>query len=563
MLDYTKGSDGRCSGDKRDAAPSLVRNKPHTDKNMPQLLTSQERVRVAALVLQASTRRKKRWTFCRMRMVRTVLWTGVGLLAFLLLGYHPDVEDGGIYAAALAARLDPSLFAHDRLPGMEWVVGQTRLSLFVPFTAGTLRLLHLSLPAGLLLLQMCSVVGTVLALRLVAASCFRSTDVAGWATLLVAVAAGLPLAGTSLYLMDPYVTARSLSTPLLLLAAAACLRHQWLAAAAAWLLAGAMHPLMAAWGGLPLMLLWLGRESEGVNRRAALVFVGGVLAALGSMWVLAPRADVLVVEIAQTRGYWFLSQWQWYEIGAMVAPLATLLLYPGWPGMTRGWTAEGRQLATAAGLSVCTGLLAAILFVHASGRTMAIARLQPMRTLHFAYAVFLLLVAGTLADRIRQRQRAMLILLLSAAVASTLVLTQRVLYPASAFLEVPGVARRSAWQQAFAWCREQTPASAVFALDSRYTQLAGEDTQGFRAIAHRSVLPDNVKDAGIAAVVPSLAEAWSIGNRAQFGFDEATDEQRRSRVLSLGASWMVLPASATTALPCPYRNGSAMVCRLR
>src|SRR5207253_10286606 len=85
---------------------------------------------------------------------------------------------------------------------------------------------------------------------------------------------------------------------------------------------------------------------------------------------------------------------------------------------------------------------------------------------------------------------------------------QRVMDQATAHLELPGAARRNNWVEAFRWISRNTPVDSQFALDPRYMELPGEDYHGFRALAERSVLADEVKDAGMAARVPSLAPRW-------------------------------------------------------
>ena len=552
-------------------------------------------------------------------------------MAFLVLGYHPYAEDGGLYAATLAAKLDPTLFAHDRA----WVTGHTRFSLFVPAVAALLQGLHLPLPTGLLLLQGASLLATAAALLQLARLCFVSADVARWATLLVMLAAGLPIAGTSLNLVDPCLTARSVTTPLLLLSLSACLRRRWAASTALWTAALAFHPLMAAWGGLPLALFWLldramhrdpllVRSSTGPLRelRPVLLPVTVLLLSFGVVFATSPIADPLHRALAQTRGYWFLSQWHWYELAGIVLPLLLLAGALRFPVVRIGWRPVARPLALTLALSAIVGLVLAALFARANGRTMAIARLQPLRTLHLFYAAFLLLFAGTLVAFLQQRaacrrtaastqrdwhplhqhtqniadaapasfrlfssvtpqshavqlprlrpanlpvhwQLRIGAVLLVAAIATPLVLMQRSLYPSSGYFELPGRPPQNGWEQAFAWAREHSDKRDLFAVDANYTISPGEDAQGFRAIALRSVLPDRAKDGGVAAMVPALVNAWQAGSQAQTGLESANDTERRRRLLPLGADWLIVPAASITSLRCPYRNAVAKVCRLR
>ena len=78
---------------------------------------------------------------------------------------------------------------------------------------------------------------------------------------------------------------------------------------------------------------------------------------------------------------------------------------------------------------------------------------------------------------------------------------------------------RNQFEQAFVWISRNTPKDAVFALDAQYITEPGEDAQGFRAIAERSVLPDFSKDGGVVTNKPELAAAWLQGQVAQAGLN--------------------------------------------
>ena len=84
-----------------------------------------------------------------------------------------------------------------------------------------------------------------------------------------------------------------------------------------------------------------------------------------------------------------------------------------------------------------------------------------------------------------------------------MICAERTTFPASRHLELPGAlvwkssgSKGNAWEQAFVWISRNTPKNAMFALDAEYITKPGEDAQGFRAIAERSVLPDYSKDGG-------------------------------------------------------------------
>ncbi len=106
-----------------------------------------------------------------------------------------------------------------------------------------------------------------------------------------------------------------------------------------------------------------------------------------------------------------------------------------------------------------------------------------------------------------------------------------------------------------------TPKDAVFALDPDYVNEAGNDREGFRAIAERSALPDRAKDGGVAALFPQLAKEWDFSVRLSSAVNRLGDGQR-SQLLVAGVTWVVVRAEISTLLDCPYSNERVAVCRL-
>ena len=256
------------------------------------------------------------------------------------------------------------------------------------------------------------------------------------------------------------------------------------------------------------------------------------------------------------RVYWFPRHWAWYEWLGLIAPVALLtLLRNALHGRNAGRLAMGTGAAT---LAVA---LPALFLVSDGSQSFLLARLQPLRLLHLVYCVFVLLLGGWLFSR-RPRwtwwaQHTVLVV-----AGLSLLAMQRSLYPESGHFEWPGAQPRNSWLQAFEWVQQNTPRNALFALDADYTTSPGEDAQLFRAVTLRSSLPDAAKDGGIASVMPQLAGEWQTGVRAQSGLAHLSDTDRLARLRPLGVSWMVLPADGATAMPCPYRNAVAQVCRL-
>jgi hypothetical protein len=78
-----------------------------------------------------------------------VLVTALTFLAFLVNGYHPYAEDGGIYLPEIKRLLDPGLYPR----GAEFVVGHLQYSLFAPMMAGLIRESRLSVEMALLVLS--------------------------------------------------------------------------------------------------------------------------------------------------------------------------------------------------------------------------------------------------------------------------------------------------------------------------------------------------------------------------------------------------------------------------
>jgi len=282
-------------------------------------------------------------------------------------------------------------------------------------------------------------------------------------------------------------------------------------------------------------------------------------------YLTAPRESPATTAAALTRSYWFLSRWEWYEYIGLVAPLAILAWYfrnqrSRQPGVS--------SLAGTALLLGLTGLTVSLLFAHTSSSTYLIARLQPLRSFHLLYLLMVLILGAELGQRVLQRSPARWAFALL-VLSYSMYLPARTTYSHSAHLEFRIANSRNTWVRAFLWARKNTPANALFAMDSEYNNAPDADTQIFRAIAERSAVPDRSKDAGVAAMARELAASWSAGAIAQDGLDhlsssspESADRRRQAALQATGADWIVLPVKAPTSLPCPYTNEDVRVCRL-
>jgi hypothetical protein len=514
--------------------------------------------------------------------------TALALSTLLIHGYHPLAEDGGLYVAGVQLTLDPTLFPHYTV----FVSEHLHFSIFAPTLAFAVRLTHLSLAWVLLLADILSLWLTFYAAKKILQRTIASEPAQLAGLCLLAAFWTLPIAGTSLLLMDPYVTARSLSTPLSLLAIAFALEN-WTTRVpyprdsftiAGWgaflccilclVLAALFHPLMAAYAFAFVLVLRLTRLRQRHLAWALLTLAALALATM--LHVLAPSETTALIAAEISRYYWFLSQWQWFELLGLAGPLAVLAaLLSRFRKQSDPLSDTAATLCRASIAIGCIATLVVLLFAHESSRTHLVARLQPLRAFLPIYAIMTLLLGATLSQlalEARQRLRsstartalASLPAIVLLALAATMFYVQRNTFPASQHLELPWLAQhnRNPWVRAFLWARDNTPRDALFALDAKYVNEDGEDAQTFRATALRSAVPDFSKDGGEAAITPSLAEQWQQGAAAQNNLSIETDAVRDARLSPLGVTWMVLHSTAPTAHPCPYDNGSIKVCRL-
>ncbi|MEZ2346353.1 hypothetical protein [Terriglobus sp. RCC_193] len=482
---------------------------------------------------------------------------GLSLIAAALLGYHPYAEDGGIYASALALRLNPALFPAFRA----FAVAHTGKSLFIPMVAEMVQRSHLSQEVVLLGLYLLSIGSSLAAAYGMACVLFPERRQQLCSTLLFALAMGMPVGGTSLYIADPYLTSRSLSTPLILLGLTAILRRKYGYAAVCGGIAFAVHPLMTLWALLPaaFLLLW---QISARRIRAIILLSLAVIGVMVTIQIVSSADSDAVRAASLSRSYWFPSQWQWYEWIGLVAPVLMLLATASLSGKNKAMSSAAQAMAAAMATSIATVTIGALLLIHTSNTAFLLARLQPLRLLHPVSIIFVLMLGGWLAAPDgRAWRRGVLLLLTLGAVAGMLFL-QRSTYPHSSHWEKPWGQSGNEYEAAALWLRQNTPVDALIAVDAHYTTMHGEDAQMVRAIGQRSTIPDAAKDGGIASVVPALADTWWTGSQAQEGLAVLPDAQRIQRLQPFGAAWVLLPAAAETAFPCPYRNTDAKVCRL-
>src|SRR5262249_53383179 len=128
------------------------------------------------------------------------------------------------------------------------------------------------------------------------------------------------VAGTSLYIADQYLTPRSIVTFALLFAVLNALNGRKVA----WLLwaiiAICIHPLMAMIGlSFTAIVWWMNQRTTSFEGKWAM-FAQAML----PFRDLAPASSHAYQEAVDTRPYFFLLRWEWYEWLGAIAPLFLL-----------------------------------------------------------------------------------------------------------------------------------------------------------------------------------------------------------------------------------------------
>ena len=484
-------------------------------------------------------------------------------VAFLVMGYHPGLEDDAFYLAAIKRNLNPALFPHDS----EFFRLQFQATIFDKLIAFSARLPHLPLAWMVLLWQVAAIFLLLHGVWRISRRCFTPPAAQWSAVATVALLLTLPLPGIALNLTDQYLHPRTLATAAILAAIVAVLDRRFWIAGLLLAVAVSIHAIMASFGISFCIFLFWSQRVRAPRRSSAVPLMGALLLPLGWLW--QPASDAWR-QAASTRGFYYPARWHWYEWLGVFAPLA--LVYVLNLFLRRDEEEKKDQTALPA---LVSSLLYYGVFQTAVGLLImlppSLERLrpfEPMRYLHLLYLLFFLIAGGLLGRYVLDR-RAYRWLLLFIPLGAGMLYAQRQMYPASPHLELPGIVTENAWLQAFAWIRENTPNDSLFALDPHYTTLSGEDYHGFRALAERSALADYEKDGGMAARVPPLAPRWLSEVQAQTGWEkfQAADFQRLKN--QFGVSWVILSRQssdasqdATRLMTCPYQNQQLRVCHL-
>lgn len=469
-------------------------------------------------------------------------------------GYHPYAEDAEIYLPGVEHMLNPQLFP----VGREFFRSHASLTLFPNLVAWSLRVTHLPFEAGLFLWHVASIFLLLLACWELTGVLFSTARARWGAVCLIAGLLTIPVAGTSLYIMDQYLNPRNLAAFAGIFAVAGMLAKKYVRAVVWILFAASVHPLMWVFP-FSFCMLWIALEK--LEAEAGSGVQGATVPSVGLLLFvipLAPQPSPAYHEAAKLHAYHYIQHWAWYELLGIVAPLV-LLWYFRKIARRRQWLV----LARACWAFVVYGVIYLVmaLVVDLPARFESLARLQPLRSLHLEY-IFLFLCIGGLLGEFVLKNRVWRWLALFVPLGVGMFVAQRVLFPASAHIEWPGRAPRNPWAQAFVWIQKSTPTDALFALNPGYMELPGEDEVGFRCLAQRSRLADAIKDNGVVSMFPPLAEEWWAQVKAQSSWKNFGAADFASLKEKYEVNWVVLEQPGVPGIDCQYQNAVVRVCRL-
>ncbi|MGI8744020.1 MAG: hypothetical protein ACR2NN_15875 [Bryobacteraceae bacterium] len=485
----------------------------------------------------------------RLPVLRLALLT---FFAMLVHGYHLGVDDAEIYIPGIKKAADSDLYPF----GSQFFMSHANLSLFSNLVGDFTRISLLPVNFVIFFFHLAGIFLLLLAAWRLLSVCFSSDTTRWGGVVLLSMVLTVPVAGTALVIMDPYLTARSLSTPFTLLAIS-CYFTGKPRQALMWLLATAtVHPQMSFYGAVFLACLAFARRYELARERAALSGTASVLA-FAFLFEFAPATGA-AREVLFSRTYFFLTNWTWYEWFGIFAPLmlAWWLTSRNLRGTTPVFRLALRTVVPFGVLFTAAGLLLTF-----TPRLENFTRLQPMRSFHLVYVIFFLMLGGLIAEY-ALRCKVWRWVGLFTPLALSMFFVQRSSYASSSHIEWPGVADRNRWNNAFVWVRDHTPKDAVFALDPDYMARSGEDFQGFRAISERSALADNIKDSGAVSLFPQLAGEWKREVNAQRGLAKFRRADFENLARHYPVTWIVTRRPAPAGVTCLYENQEIAVCRV-
>ena len=229
----------------------------------------------------------------------------------LIAGYHPGAEDDGVYLSAIKRDLNPALYPYDS----DFFAVQLQATIFDKVMAASVRLTHAPLGGVMFTWHYLTIYLVLLGCWRLSRRLFPEAS-AHWAsTTLLATLLTLPVAGSALYIVDQNLHPHAMATAAILAAIVAILDRTYVQSVLLLLLAALLHPIMASFGiSFCIFLIW--RPPLAETKPSILL-----LAPLG--WIFEPTSPAWRVA-ANTRDYYFLGRWEWYDWLGVFAPFGIL-----------------------------------------------------------------------------------------------------------------------------------------------------------------------------------------------------------------------------------------------
>jgi hypothetical protein len=493
------------------------------------------------------------------------------LLSFAVMGYHPGLEDDGLYLSAIKAKLNPALYPHNA----DFFRLEMQATIFDSAMANFVRATGIPLAWSELLWELISIFAILFACHSIARQIFNRASARWAAVTMVAAMFTLPVAGTALFLVDQHLHPRTIATALILAAISSLLDGKGRRASLLLALSAFIHPIMAAFGASFCLFLTLALNDrayawvEGMcairagSRTGAITAAElesggrGVPAVAPLGWLFASASPGWRAAL-NMHSYFYLYKWEWYEWLGALAPLALFWLCWWW-ARRRGEDRLARFALAIFAFGVFQQLVAFVMLTPAS--LIRLAPFQPMRYLHLVYFA-LALVGGGLMGQFVLKKSLWRWLAYLVVLNGGMLVCQEAQYPASPHLELPGMEPGNDWLEACAWVKKNTPVDAYFALNPDYIDKPGVDSHGFRAMAERSSMADAIKDSAVVAQIPVLASAWVEQVKAEQGWDRfgPADFERLKR--QFGVDWVIVTYPAAGGLDCRWHNRTLTVCRI-
>jgi hypothetical protein len=479
------------------------------------------------------------------------LLLGFTVLAVAVMGYHPGIEDDGVYLTAIKSDLNPALYRHDSA----FFRVQMQATLFDQWLAGFVRFTHLPLAPAEFVLQFASILVSLVSCRSIAQALFDRHRVQWAGVALTAAMLTLPVAGTAIYLADQHLHPRNIATALVLLAVSRILRDRLWQAVPLLLVSFVLHPIMALLGisfcfFLTMALLepvhaWLRSLRDSL---AAAVPLGWIFESPTASWHRA----------LETRTYYFLYRWTWYEWLGALGPLVLFWLL--WRVALKRGESKLARFALAVFAYGVVHQIASIVILS-SPALVRLTPMQPMRYLQLIY-VFMVLIGGCLLGKHLLNASALRWTAFLIIVNAGMFASQRTLFRGTPHLELPGMHPNNPWLQSFAWICNNTPVDAYFAMDPHYLAAPGEDYHSFRALAERSQLADLIKDPAVVTQVPELGPDWEAQVDATSNWHRFDLQDFQRLKTAFGVDWALVSYPAPAGLQCKWHNDVLAVCAI-